>query len=101
MSTKPKVPLGKFTKQDVTNKKVNLLFFGNFYNMDYQAYEDGMWEMIKSKEYLYGSLMKDFYNLGVVLSKKYKYLRICYSVFMYGIILAILSFIVSQIMMTP
>lgn len=31
--TRPNVTRGKFTKKDVANKKVNLLFFGNFYKM--------------------------------------------------------------------
>ena len=30
LATRPNVTQGKFTKEDVANKKVNLLFFGNF-----------------------------------------------------------------------
>ena len=30
-STRPKVTEGNFSKQDVVDKKVNLLFFGNFH----------------------------------------------------------------------
>lgn len=31
--TRPKVTSGIFTKEDIQQKKSNLLFFGNFYNM--------------------------------------------------------------------
>ncbi|MGK0329774.1 Pycsar system effector family protein, partial [Polaribacter sp.] len=34
LATRPNVTQGKFTKEDVANKKVNLLFFGNFHQME-------------------------------------------------------------------
>ena len=34
-------------------------------------------------------MTRDLYYLGVVLAKKYQYLRICYNVFMYGLIVAV------------
>jgi hypothetical protein len=49
-------------------------------------------EMMKDREYLYGSMIKDFYFLGQVLGQKFKYLRICYNIFMYGLIISILAF---------
>ena len=51
--------------------------------------------MMKDADYLYGSLTKDIYFLGKVLGKKYRYLRIAYSIFMYGFVVAILSFFVA------
>lgn len=99
LSTRPKVTSGKFTKEDVKNKKVNLLFFGNFYKMPLEDFQDGMVEMINDSDYLYKSLMKDLYFLGIVLDKKYKLLRIAYNIFMVGIIVSVLAFIVSFGMM--
>lgn len=58
MATRPNVTEGKFTKEDVANKKVNLLFFGNFHQMNLQDFEWGMEEMMKDRDYLYGSLTK-------------------------------------------
>ena len=52
----------------------------------------GMQEMMNDKDYLYGSMIKDFYYLGQVLGHKYRYLRICYNIFMYGIILSVILF---------
>ena len=98
--TRPKITSGRFTADDIKQKKVNLLFFGNFFNMDLKTFEWGMNEMMKSKDYLYGSMIKDFYFLGQVLGQKYKYLRICYNLFMYGIIIAVLAFAVA-ISLTP
>ena len=42
MATRPKIPNGVFTKTQVDNKTVNLLFFGNFYKMSFSEYYDGM-----------------------------------------------------------
>ena len=92
LATRPKVSSGKFTKQDIDQKKTNLLFFGNFYKMTLEEYEWGMQEMMKNKDYLYSSLIKDIYFLGVVLGRKYRLLRIAYSIFMFGFVIAVISF---------
>jgi len=93
--TRPKITSGTFTKEDIEKKKANLLFFGNFYNMDLKNFEWGMRELINDKDYLYGSMIKDFYYLGQVLGHKYKYLRICYNIFMYGLIISVIAFAVA------
>ncbi|GJM32172.1 MAG: hypothetical protein DHS20C18_11730 [Saprospiraceae bacterium] len=92
LATQPKVTEGVFTREDIENKRSNLLFFGNFYNMNLKDFEWGMTEMIKDSDFLYSSMTRDIYYLGVVLAKKYWYLRICYSVFMYGLIFAVCLF---------
>ncbi|WP_237274406.1 Pycsar system effector family protein [Tenacibaculum ovolyticum] len=95
MATRPNVTEGKFTKEDVANKKVNLLFFGNFHQMNLPDFEWGMNEMMKDRDYLYGSLTKDLYFLGLVLNRKYKLLRTTYTVFMIGIIISVVAFAVA------
>jgi predicted metal-dependent HD superfamily phosphohydrolase len=88
LSTRPKISSGKFSKEDIHNQKVNLLFFGNFYNMGAEEYEWAVKEMIKDSNYLYSSMIRDQYSLGKVIGKKYRLLRIAYTVFLIGIILS-------------
>ena len=93
MSTRPKVTSGVFTRKDIEDKKVNLLFFGNFYKMPLTEYEWAVNELMKDRDYLYNSMIKDLYFLGLVLNRKYKLLRITYTVFMVGIICSFLAFV--------
>lgn len=51
-----------------------------------------MSQMMRDQDYLYGSLVKDIYNLGVVLGRKYKLIRLAYNVFMIGIIVSVIAF---------
>jgi len=95
LATRPNVTSGKFTKEDVANKKVNLLFFGNFHKMSLKDFEWAMGEMMQDRDYLYSSMKKDLYFLGLVLDKKYKILRLTYSVFMIGIIVSVTSFAIA------
>jgi hypothetical protein len=94
LSTRPKFSSGKFTEEDIHNKKVNLLFFGNFYNMEMEDYEWAVKEMMADQNYLYSSMIRDQYSLGKVISQKYKLLRIAYTIFMIGLILSSLLFAV-------
>jgi predicted metal-dependent HD superfamily phosphohydrolase len=98
MATRPKVSSGHFSKEDILNKKTNLLFFGNFHKATLQEYEWGMQEMMKDQGYLYSTLVKDIYYLGVVLGKKYRLLRLAYVIFMVGIIIAVLAFSLAVIL---
>lgn len=93
LSTRPKVTSGVFTRKDIEDKKVNLLFFGNFYKMPLAEYEWAVNEMMKDKDYLYGSMIKDLYYLGLVLNRKYKLLRTTYTIFMIGIIISVIAFV--------
>jgi predicted metal-dependent HD superfamily phosphohydrolase len=95
LATRPTITSGTFTKEDITNKKTNLLFFGNFHKMGLTDYNWAMQELLSDKNYLYGSMIKDTYFLGIVLAKKYKYLRIAYNIFMFGLIIAILAFAIA------
>jgi len=95
LSTRPKINEGRFTKADIQNKKANLLFFGNFYNMSLEDFNWGFNEMMIDREYLYGSMIKDLYFLGKVLGKKYRLVRISYTIFMYGLIISVLAYILS------
>lgn len=92
IATRPNVTRGEFTRDDVKNKKVNLLFFGNFHKMKLEDYEWAIGEMLQDKEYIYSALTKDLYFLGLVLDRKYKLLRITYNVFMIGIIVSVIAF---------
>lgn len=93
MSTRPNVTSGEFTREQIKNGDVNVLFFGNFHRMPYEQFEWAMHEILENQTDVYESLMKDLYMLGVVLNRKYYLLRITYTIFMVGIILSVLSFI--------
>lgn len=95
LATRPSISGGKFTEEDIRNKKTNLLFFGNFYKMDLEDYQRAMNQMMNDGDYLYNSMIKDVYYLGIVLAKKYKYLRISYTIFMYGLIVAVIAFAIT------
>lgn len=92
LATRPNVTSGKFTKEDVKKKKVNLLFFGNFHKMELNDFEWAISELMKDKDYLYSSMTKDLYFLGKVLDRKYKILRITYTFFIIGVVLSVTAF---------
>ena len=97
LATRPSIPSGIFTQEDIDTKRVNLLFFGNFYKMHLEEYSAGMQKVMDDKEFLYGTLIRDVYSQGVVLGRKYHLLRVAYNIFMFGLIVAVLAFIVASI----
>lgn len=98
LATRPNISSGKFTREDIKEKRTNLLFFGNFHGMELNNYDWGMREMMKDADYLYGSLIKDIYFNGRVLARKYKLLRWSYSIFMFGFVASIIGFTIALLM---
>ena len=95
LSTRPKVTEGSFTREEIKNRKINLLFFGNFYKMPLSEYEWAMEDLMKDRDGMYNALTRDLYYLGIVLNRKYKLLRITYTIFMMGIVFSVIAFIIA------
>ncbi|WP_019039331.1 Pycsar system effector family protein [Psychroflexus tropicus] len=95
LSTRPNVTSGEFTKDQVKNRDINILFFGNFHKMKFDDYLWGVQEIMKDKDYVYEALIKDLYLLGKVLERKYRLLRLTYNIFMLGIIISVVSFFIA------
>lgn len=94
LATRPSIPKGYFTKEELEAKKVNLLFFGNFHRMDLENYSQGMNEVMEDREFLYNTLIRDVFSQGVVLGRKFRLLRLAYNVFMFGLVLSVLVFLI-------
>jgi len=92
LATRPNIPSGKFSSEDLSEQRVNLLFFGNFYKMQLQDFSDGMTRLMEDRNFLYSSLIKNLHQQGLVLGKKYRLLRISYNVFMYGLVVSLIAF---------
>ncbi len=92
LATRPNLAEGVFTKEDILKRRTNLLFFGNFHKMPLSDYEWGVKQLMKDRDFLYGSMIRDIYFLGKVLGRKYFLLRISYTIFMFGLILSVIAF---------
>lgn len=97
LATIPKIPSGFFKEEEVQNKTVNLLFFGNFFKMPFDAYKSGMEQVMEDSGFLYGMMTKDVYSQGVVLGRKYRLLRYAYGIFMFGLVLSVIAFFIAII----
>jgi len=100
-ATQPKITNGRFTREDIINRRTNLLFFGNFYNATLEDYDWAMNYMMRDSDYLYGAVIKDIYFLGKVLNTKYRFIRMAYIVFTIGIIVSVIAFVVAALLFAP
>ncbi|MBE7179271.1 MAG: phosphohydrolase, partial [Mucilaginibacter polytrichastri] len=97
LATRPNVTSGRFSKEAIEKKEANLLFFGNFHQMKLEDYEWGISKAMADNDFLYGSMTRDIYYLGVVLGRKYKLLRIAYNFFMFGFVVSVIAFAIATI----
>lgn len=94
MATRPISMKGYSSMDNILARKSNLFFFGNFYRMTFEEYEKGMNATVADTKILDSTIMRDLFFLGRTLGVKYGYLRNCYTIFMYGIILTVIAFVI-------
>jgi len=92
LAARPKIRPGVFSMDDFHDKKVNLLFYGNFFKVDYDDYETAIKEMLGDQDLLLSNLTRDQYTLGKILGRKYKLLNISFTVFLTGFVISSLTF---------
>ena len=95
LATRPIPMTGITTQEDINKGQSNLFFFGNFYRMGIKEYDAGMDLIIADDDTLESAIKRDLYFLGRSLGKKYNQLRICYNLFMVGVVLSVLLFGIS------
>jgi len=87
---------GDFSEEEVRAKKGNLLYFGNFHNMQFRDFEWGFLQMLNDKNYLYASMIRDFYYQGLGLDRKYKFIRRSLSTFLFGVAISFALYLIIQ-----
>ena len=65
--------------------------------MSLDEYDWALREMMKDDDYLYSTMIKDQHALGKVLAKKYKLIRLSFNFFMFGLIITVITFVLSFI----
>jgi hypothetical protein len=100
LATRPNFIKGIVTQEDLDNKKSTLFFFGNFTSLSRQDFEDSMLTILKDDDYLYRSILADFYGQGKVLTRKYLLLKYSYNIFLIGLVLSVSVFVFFQYFVT-
>lgn len=94
LAARPRVSRrGDVSLEDVRNAETNILFFGNFTQMSEEEYVEGMNELMENREALYTNMIRDVYGLGVVLERKFRFLRLAYNVFMASLVAGVILFL--------
>ena len=72
----------------------NLMFFGGFLSLSAEAYRAAVAEAIRQPERLYDGMARDIYGLGQVLDRKFRLLRMAYTVFMFGLATGVVLYLI-------
>lgn len=81
-------------KYELAKKESSILFFGNFAQLQLKEFVEQIKVLKNEKDELYDNMSVDIYHLGSVLVRKYRFLTWSYNLFMGGMILCAVSFIV-------
>jgi len=75
----------------------NLLFYGNFHSMTENEYVDSLTELMNQGDELYKTIARDTYYLGKVNERQFNFLRTSFSIFLVGVIVAVIAFVTCHV----
>lgn len=96
ISARPSVTTRQLNGLSDEERRRNLIFFGNFIQLDVADYEADMRALFQDDQELFNAMNRDLYFLGKVLDKKYRLLHLAYNLFLFGFIGAVVSFLIVQ-----
>ncbi len=79
-------------------KARNLMFYGNFQNMEENEYVESVIALMNEGDELYKIIAKDTFHLGKTMDRKFRLLRRSFNVFLAGIILSVIAFLACHIL---
>jgi hypothetical protein len=86
LSARPRISSHAVSLAAVKQNRANLMFFGHFARLAPEEYVAGLREMEERSDFLRDQMGRDIHALGVVLGKKYRLLRMSYSVLLATVI---------------
>lgn len=95
LATRPVKMEGRTDISKIGQGHTNLFFFGNFFKMTRDDYISGLTQVTQNEDILDKSIVNDLYYLGRALGQKYYRLRVTYSIFMIGMVLTVMVFVIT------
>jgi len=71
----------------------NLMFYGNFHEMEEKEYVNEVMTIMNKGDELYENIARDVFYLGKRMNKKFSFLRYSFDVFLFGIIGSVIAFL--------
>jgi hypothetical protein len=93
LSTRPNVRT-KAERMALKKSKIDLLFFGDYLALSLDDYKLEMKEMMEKDERLHDGMIENIYAQGWVMERKYRLLKISYSIFIIGFPLVLFCYLI-------
>ncbi|MCK4701313.1 MAG: hypothetical protein KAT38_13290 [Bacteroidales bacterium] len=75
-------------------KQEGIMYSSNIDTMDIDEYLNSLNEIFESKDAFYANLNIDMYYQGKSMNRKFKLLRIAYTIFLTGLIISVVTFLI-------
>ena len=99
LAAMPKIKTAKTLecKPDISHPSFNILFFGSFACMPYDAYKEEMETLMNDANAVYESQIREIYTMGKYLAeKKYRYVQFSYMSFISGVLASSIVYVIKS-----
>ncbi len=99
MAARPSVTKNVSATARFEDAQRNIFFYGNYTGLELERYEEIVETILNKPELIYGNMIRDLYFLGKVLDRKFQLLKYSYNVFIGGLIVTVISFLITVVLM--
>lgn len=98
LAISPEGSHGKLSIEDLSNKKGNPLFFGNFKDLHLKDYKKAMLSMTENITLIHNSMIEDIFYLGKALERKRLFLKYSLFILVGGVGVVLIMAVIFQIL---
>lgn len=80
-----------------TATRRNVLFFGFHSRLSSEAFHQEMDEVLRDDERIYDAIVEDVYQIGQVLTRKYRFVNLAYAILVVGLVATLLAYLVDAL----
>lgn len=96
LAARPKITQTQASFKGLISGKDNVLYFNNFNAISEEEYCQVIEELTTNSRKVCKQMSAHIYNLGIILTRKYFFLKYSYYTFLFGIVLAAFAFILNS-----
>ncbi|GAA4395966.1 hypothetical protein GCM10023187_03520 [Nibrella viscosa] len=95
LSTRPRIKAKPPGQEQAGPNHTDLLFFGDFMRLSREEYRSSLITVLDDDDAVHTMMIDNLYAQGLVLTRKYRLLKLAYTIFMIGFPVAVVSYAIT------
>jgi hypothetical protein len=94
LAAQPRAKNIRQTREEMLSGDADLLYFKNFSKVSKEEYSHTLEKIYNDQTQIYSQMSRTLYGLGITVDRKFRRLKISYSIFLFGLVTTVIVFLI-------